>query len=203
MYISTGEEQQITRQLAGLLAPELSKLGHDYVPNTDVRYADYPGVYLDGPNGAQLYLRVDDKNTDRVVVRGVYPRNGMYGLEHYRITVARDRGPAVIAREILRRLLPGYLAQMAAIVVDNNERSQARAARLTLAKELASLLNGTIERESDDSTQTNLRFYNDPRGYGDIRINYRADSVEMKLSSLPADLAHTIALVIHDWNPEA
>ena len=103
------------------------------------------GVYLEGPNGGLLFLRVDWRNKARVAVSGEAnprPEYGSIGWGHSwpSIGVASGRGPEAIAREIGRRLLPDYWAALAKyleVMAAHNRRETATAAvRARLAAEL-------------------------------------------------------------------
>lgn len=89
---------------------------------------------LKGPGRAELVMRVDQKDPRRVVVRTRFPRRAreVVSLDEARITIAADRGPEVIAKEIERRVLPGYLIELergqdAIERSDQNERARAEA----------------------------------------------------------------------------
>lgn len=188
------EESTITQQLAGFIADEL---GDAWRIDTSDDFAGHRSTYLDGPDGARLSISLDWRNADRVKVYGVYPRHEKYGVEHHEIGVGRDRGPAVIAREITRRLLPTYLAELTDVRNDNAERVQMRAARATLAQKLAEIIGGTIDSDDDRSTSTRVRWYDNERGYGHVQISYRADSIselEVRSASVPSVIAALQAL---------
>ncbi len=186
--------REITRQTAALVADQLE----GFTVDTSEEYDGHRGVYLDGPNGARLFLALDWRNSDRLEVSGIYPRGTqLHNVERHEIGVRRDRGPAVIAREITRRLLPGYLTDLERVQADNDERATMRDRRQSVARELAELAGGTVDAQDDRSTQAGVRwFHNNGDSYGDVRINYRADSVSIDIRSLPVEVARDVLALI-------
>ena len=130
--MTTHDQRTIVRQIAAFVA---YALGEGWSADTSDAVAEHHGAYIDGPEGARLWLALGGLNygrdDDRLTIRGNYPstrqryRNGWsksYGETRTdEISVARDRDPAVIAREIRRRLLPGYLGMLADAVRVNAE----------------------------------------------------------------------------------
>lgn len=61
----------------------------------------------------QISLEINYRDSGRIVARGIYHQEAWYHLTHTekapKITVAILRGPATIAQEIERRLLPAYI----------------------------------------------------------------------------------------------
>lgn len=172
-YMSSADEHAITHQMAGLVATELD----GWTVDTSEDFREHRGAYLDGPNGARLFLSLDWRNSDRVEVSGIFPRHSCYEVKRTEIGVSRDRGPAVIAREITRRLLPTYLTELARVQASNDERVVMRARRQEMAKTFAAIVGGTVDEEKDDDTRTRVRWYSDFKGYGHVDISYRADSI--------------------------
>lgn len=70
-------------------------------------------VRLRGPGGEELSVRRARQHPGRVVVHGCYPDiDAALGMPAHEITAAASRGPAAIAADITRRLLPGYRASL-------------------------------------------------------------------------------------------
>lgn len=102
--METARIREITRQTAGLVAAEL---GDGWTVDTSAEFDEYRVTYVDGPNRARLSVGLDWRNLDRVEVSGLFHHLGntreVYpSPERQEIGVRRDRGPAVIAREITR-----------------------------------------------------------------------------------------------------
>lgn len=89
------------------------------------------------------YLVQDDKEltlcngqygkTDRIVISGNYPKpidgGGYYG-KSTSITVTEKKDAAAIAKDIMKRFMPGYLEELATVLEHNKERN----AEVNLAK---------------------------------------------------------------------
>lgn len=116
---------------------------------------------LAGPDGLLVWLAAThpDARKGRVVVRGSLPlrtRHGQilldHGISNPQITVAIARGADAVAREIKRRLLPGYKRAVskaqARIVLVEDEHDQIR----TLAKRFGAICG--VKVKTDD-----VRFY--------------------------------------------
>lgn len=81
---------------------------------------NYCGSIL-GSNDATIFIRLEK---GRLVIAGTYP-DREYRHRSVKITVAADRDPILIAREICRRLLPEYLTQLTEVQARVAERKQA------------------------------------------------------------------------------
>lgn len=105
-------------------------------------------------DGAKLYLRIQYNHTDRVNISGsmhfevngrlqyvsVY-ENGQK-LDIPSVSVAIKRGPAAIAKEIKRRLLPSYLHAVELAKADSKRMSDNTARRQANIRELVALSEG-------------------------------------------------------------
>jgi hypothetical protein len=99
------EVHEILRQTAGMVADEL---GDGWRVNTE---RDAVAELVRGDGARITFGTTNVYSADQLRISGRYPHgvigsDGMYGLGHHVIGVKRERGPAVIAREIERRLLP-------------------------------------------------------------------------------------------------
>jgi hypothetical protein len=108
--------RDILRQTAGMVATEMGE-GWSVDPGTP----DTQRPTLLGPDGARVLFTGhgygdDEKSTQKLELIALYPDGTLRDMypspESVRINVTRDRGPAVIAREITRRLLPKYLPEL-------------------------------------------------------------------------------------------
>lgn len=185
-------EREIGRQTAALVAECMD----GWKVDTSESYDDYPGAYIDGPDGARLYLRLDWRNKDRVEITSSYPKNEARPTQ-FEIGVSRDRGPQVIAREIERRLLPKYLPELVKVRESIETHTRAAAARLELAEELMKVLPGASLDHDADRGRTKVSFYGrGHEGYGNIEIYFSGDSASIKLHSAPADMVRRVARAI-------
>jgi hypothetical protein len=149
-YATGADARTILRQTAGLLAPAL---GDGWSVDTDPRWDEHPGVYLDGPDRARISLRLEDKRgyvnaPDRFAVSGVYPQGwlqvytGDLSNDH-RVTVARDRGLGPLVKAITGRLMPDYLVDLAKL----HERVEGHNAHESGKEALATELRALAEKD--------------------------------------------------------
>ena len=102
------------------------------------------GERISGPSDRFITLTVPYNTRGQVEISGSYPAgsSAMYDLKHFEITVRADRGAEVIAKEITRRLMPDYLAELARLKVwlanqaDRAERQRQLADRISVATDL-------------------------------------------------------------------
>ncbi len=179
------------------LATEVaSTLG--YTVDNDSTFDGYRGIYLDGPDGERLFFAPDWRNEKRLEVSGVYPReaNNVIRVAHLNIGVGRDRGAAVIAREVTRRLLPTYTAELTRV----REAVAAHGAAAAKRREAAVRIQEAFPagqaswREDEVSVRTT-----NTGGWGNIRVNHAADTVSLDLHNVPTDLAVKIGELMCTW----
>lgn len=194
--MSTEQINTIVNQTAGMVATEL---GEGW--SVDTEWEGW-GALLVGPNGARVALTHErtgytNDNVDRVQVAGVYPYQA-HNMSHYnplrfKATVRRDRGPGVIAREINRRVLCGYLPELRkvnAAIVKAEADGKAKAQTFT---HLAAIVPGATTHEDKIS----LRL---PDGWGHLRLNGDGTQVrELEFSYIPSDLAEAILIAVRDY----
>lgn len=131
------ETREIVRQTAGMVAAEL---GEGWSVEVSPDTAENNATLL-GPDGARVFMHLPlYGNTERFEI------TGWYGWQEIRdmypepvkvsINVGRFRGPAVIAREIQRRILPAYLPELARVNAWKDKRRTAEAERDRVAADL-------------------------------------------------------------------
>lgn len=188
----------ILRQTAGMIATALGD-GWSVDTDRDIEWS----TSLNGPNGAQLFIASADRTydtVDRLEISCTYNRvlkqgtDTPYGTTYPKITVKRDRGPDVIAREITRRLLPEYLPQLTKVQGSVSEDESAFEARVILARRLGETGELTMGRRA----ATSVRLRGPGMSYGDADISYRGDSVHLKLAGITADSAVAILALLAD-----
>ncbi|WP_188187533.1 hypothetical protein [Nonomuraea sp. SYSU D8015] len=109
----------------------------------DVRGGPWPNQFYIYDGDQKLCLTFDDlDDTGRVNISTSYPeRSGeVYGVRQYNIGVSFKRGAAVIAREIKRRLLPNYLAELERVKKEIAEFVEAERRQVANAKAIAGAL---------------------------------------------------------------
>lgn len=184
------EEREIIRQFSGFLA---TALGEGWSVDTSERFADYPGVYLDGPQGVRLYVRLyvqlNWRNADRAVISGVYPEGGLrlYGVQRHEISVSRFRDVGAIARDVIKRLLPGYVTELEDVRRRLVEADEYEAGRRALARRLSAILEPTGDGRMGTSVYA--------PGMGTFEVQ-GPDSVSLERFYVPAEIAVLIAEVI-------
>ncbi|MEU3499097.1 hypothetical protein ABZ747_37135 [Kitasatospora cineracea] len=116
----------------------------------------YGSVTLAHPAGWQLHIWREKAHCkgaagQRLTIQGIVPREYRGRAEH-RITVAGDRPPRDIARDIARRLLPGYRDTAAEAIGHRDQEQAATRARVAafarLREVLPALSTGASSAES-------------------------------------------------------
>ncbi|WP_353707278.1 hypothetical protein ABRQ22_14850 [Cellulosimicrobium sp. ES-005] len=199
--MSTHEEREILRQTVGHV---VTALGEGWSVDADPQWEEYRGVYVDGPDGARLWLTLAWNNADRLEVQGLYPKpeephargwSKRYDEERKdSITVRRDRDPAAIAREITRRLLPGYLEMLGEAVEANAKHDAAVRAGRDLRAAIADRLGkgarivetrGEVSTpyHGSDSGKPSATFKaHDGGGVSEVEIRWLTDEQGLKLA---------------------
>jgi len=191
-------DQQL-RQLARAVAAQLD--GFCVQTNDEIGHA----VWLAHPDGRRLFLRRPWNHHDRVEISGHYPHSDYYFQpgEHLRITVAIARQPAAIAREITRRLLPGYVQVLAKVRAHLARQAADDTHRAQLAERLARLIPGASVHDDGHHTTT-IRWSasgQDPIGYGRIELRHDATSATFKADSLPPATLERLAAALASLAP--
>lgn len=191
--------RDMVRQLAGFIANELG-----WKVDTADAYAEYPGVYLDGPAGARVYVKPDWRNPDRIELSGTYPdgtRDVYPSPEYVTIGVARDRGPAVMAREITRRLLPKYLPELERVTAAIGRNGEAAEARAAFMAELVDILPGgyAVSHMPDVVSWS----ANDGASYGQFRVNHAGTGASIdRCGVLSGDIVRKVAAILAAGGPD-
>ncbi|OLT34365.1 hypothetical protein BJF79_07280 [Actinomadura sp. CNU-125] len=118
--------------------PRLGRMVADHLPGP---WDAAPGTFdetvaLVHPDGRRILLQTD-RTGHRIVATGTLPPEAERGvrLQRHEISVSTDRGPAVFAREIARRLLPAYTTDLTTAqnhLRERNRRAEQRADRVEL-----------------------------------------------------------------------
>lgn len=201
-------------------AADLLRLAHDtaHALGTDWRAQrdaeDRGRVYLHGPDGLlvqlaypphQGYARVEASGNTPADVRAAGTQLGNtygYWVHGHTISVRADRGPAVLAREVTRRLLPGYTAEVATLRTRVAGALANANARQALADELAGILTG-IPAATDHQGRpaTSLTWSPTGTGYARVEVGYDGASVRLEGVVLPAALARRVLAVLAQGEP--
>jgi len=158
-------EQDAVTNLPILAAQVAAELGDGWSVDTS-HETNSRAVAIVGPDSARIVLLVDWRKPERTNVTSDLP-SGSYKVmasDDYKagnvdISVATDRGAAVIAREITRRVLPVYtpiLAKAQAAINRDNDAEANRAALVKRIGEEYGLSFGT-DRDRGRSTASDWR----------------------------------------------
>jgi hypothetical protein len=182
------------RDVAHAVAPHLS--GFRVAPdqgnphNAYLRHSDGRVLIIGRP-----WPRVDG----RVEIRGGYPEHpDAYRLaSRPAITVRADRGGAVIAREITRRLLPGYEQALQVTRQAIAKDAADLLGRRQVAARLAAAIGGATVRE-DGRHEINVYWYQDGtgRGAGKARVWGDGSHVSFDVSCESAAVAERVATAV-------
>ncbi len=140
---------------------------------------------LHGPDGAALALIRLWHNPLRVSVHGGYPAGTAqvaYHLPSHSITVAVSRGAQAVAGDIARRLLPGYLADLARAQEALRARADATQAREKVAAGLLAAVPGLRRGVASDTRVTLVHYGHGGGASGSVEISGSGDEVSISLS---------------------
>lgn len=149
---------------------------------------DHAGT-ITGSDDAELFIRSEG---GRLIITGTYPDRMIYGrgAKFVKITVAADRDPVAVAKEIVRRVLPGYLPELAKVQErikegkrDEQERKAAAAVITTHPLIAAYGTTGTYQ----------LTIPGPRNDYIQFRINDDGSSAYIERGTLPTGLLLALA----------
>jgi len=115
-------------------------------PGWIARREEY-GIYLVSGD-ARLAADEQFNRPGHLTVAGCYPKTSAERIPQSVITVRADRGVPVITREIRRRLLPGYSAQVQRILDYNAAEAYEDGLRQVMAEKVAALFPGSHIRQT-------------------------------------------------------
>lgn len=149
------------------------------------------GASLRHPDGRALFLFAPDypwSKRGRVRVSGVYPQHQAWRRERAEVTVGMGRDPGAVARDLRRRLLPAYEAELAVAVAAEAGRVRDAAGVERVAAAVLAAVPGSRE-VAVGVPEGEARL--DLRGHGyrhDVRVRSSVDGteVDMDLRGVPA-----------------
>jgi hypothetical protein len=133
---------------------------------------------------------------DRAEFKGHYPnpketRRSDYGRTWHSITCAMTKTAEQMRRDIERRLLPGYLAELEKVRQQNQEADRYE---LTARANLALVIGRPISENAQQSHKESLGLPGN--AYGSARCS--ADSCNLEINSIPPALAADIVKLVRD-----
>ncbi|WP_327359577.1 hypothetical protein [Streptomyces sp. NBC_01304] len=162
-------------------------------------------VRLLHPSG--IGIAVYQINThERLTVGGIFPGVGS-ALSSDTITLGTHRPPERLARDIIRRVLPGYLAKIGEALEEAAEAERHRQARVVMNERLTQVLpNISRGHISPHEATDRKRSYwpggvrsLDPRpaiAQGEVKLSTDAQSMDIKMSEVPTALALRILALL-------
>lgn len=109
---------------------------------------------IDGPDSQRLFISNTWAGSNgRLYIGGSFPdgANLPYKAERPSITVADTKSAQQIANDIIRRLLPPYVALLAIVLANKAQSDAFEAGRKTLAQQVAEVVEGHVRGELVDS----------------------------------------------------
>jgi hypothetical protein len=157
-------------------------------------------LHLDGPDGLTIWFRFGGwQNEGRIEVHsGAHELNKhlAYNQGWPKITVARGRLPGDIAKEIIRRLLPGYRELHAEVMDRKRQNDEWHRQRDAFHARLLTALGGIGEgRTNPRGERDSIHIGNYSRG-GNIEVN--SDSIKLDLRLDNPDEAVRLAVALRE-----
>lgn len=159
-------------------------------------------AYLAGPDDAQLFIRHGGYQLQgRISIHATAAPELLRQLASWRsdeklptITVADTTAPAKIAREIQRRLLPGYWPLLATLRERKTSNDDYNNRRETLAAQLCSLIPGSSRPAHLNTDQGSRVYLPHKAGYGTIDVSGSGAKFELNVGpEVAVELAKLIA----------
>jgi hypothetical protein len=200
------QERRQAAELRGLAAQLAALIGYTVEPPAADPYMR-DTVRLHGPDGAVLTLTRQRNNPLRLSVHGRYPPGTTqvaYHLPSHTITISISRGAQAIARDIARRLLPGYLADLARAQQALHTRADASRARERVAAQLLAVVPG-LRRGVASDTRVTLVYYGQRHSgtNGSVEISGPGDEVSISLTGPATVLLPAFTAALGDHDPAA
>jgi hypothetical protein len=186
------EEKKETQTLDGFVALVAKYLGKEWYLKT--RGEDDPTNYAEitREDGATITVKTVWNKKDRWQFRGSLTHEQSKEMrswgESVTITVAKERGPAVAAAEITRRLLPEYLKQREELTAKAEKTKQYHADMLAGITKVSEAIGKPLEQYHREYPAVSLGDVANGGWYGDAEP-YTAGTIKIELRGVPADLA--------------
>jgi hypothetical protein len=196
-YIETrNAESRELHALAMQIARHLEGYTFDRKSSHDCDGMPYPSATLAGPEGRKLHVhRISyGASKGRIEIGAVLPmrakRETVSVGSVQDITVAGDRSPEAIAKEITRRIMPAYAIEFPAALAKVQANDAYHQAGEDAAKELAQLVDAAKPRENSP------REFSIYRGdfFGSVKCS--GGSVNIELNSLTVEQARKVCSVL-------
>jgi hypothetical protein len=146
-----------------------------------------------GTAGNGLHIGEPWNRPGHLSIAGRFPPTSYYFRgERASITIRASRGQTAIAREITRRLLPGYRATLAKVAEhDAAERADSQA-RAALAERITALFppeQASLPSHCQSDTRSEVLIHSGGGASGWVKFHGRGEEVRLDLTSIPAGVA--------------
>ncbi len=147
----------------------------------------------------------------RLTVRGIYPADS--NVRHAEaVTVSMDREPTAMARDIVRRWMPGYLAVIGQALESARQADRERAARRALNRRMEQALPGlhAAHVNEHEAPHRHISYWSGGQysregaaahASGSVMLTNDAQHANMKLTDVPADLVLQILALLDARQP--
>ncbi len=182
--LEQANERKALSELAQQVASALGDGWHYLAPKDDDELTARNRYIVNGERKVSVAFVWNQR--DRVSLRGTF-NNGLhqhlpYRAENPEITVAISRGPAVIAREMVRRVLPAYDALLAQTKTRKAQADDYRAKQIAKLVHLGATVGLTLTPREDAD-----RFFFDG---GEVRVS--DDDASVTLHGLTIEQAEQV-----------
>lgn len=187
-----------TEQLADGIARELGGLRGETWTTTEGYFASQR--YLNGPGQALLLFSSDQV---RAEISTSYPESNTRG-ENLGLSASLARGPLAIARDINRKIMPGYLAELGRVLAWNRDEQAKHEGRTVVLNQAAELFGATFERpgawepgqSGAHKDSLSLRERLPGAAFGTVEAYGEPDKLNLDLHHIPADVALRMLAVL-------
>ena len=169
------QDRDRIRQIGGFVA---TALGEAWKVDTSAEFNHAVSIKR-ADDGASVFLRIGPygPRNGRLIISGEYPGTyDQHRVDRHEITVAADKDPGKIARDIERRLLPDYLPDLEKVrerIAADERAATTRAAALAALGEVG-------------ANETNGRIYISLPGiYGQIDLNHDGQAGRIEVGGVP------------------
>lgn len=196
------QKHDLARKVATALGPDWKYSN----PDRDGQIAHW--VHVVHKDGYGICLSGGNTRNNPLHISGNYPPKASYGNDRPSINASTDKTPEQIAKDIQRRLLPDYIALWTKVTTDLKRHEDFEQTQARIAKDLFAMVpdinlaagskKSFHNPRSGETAPIGFTFYRDNHeGYGDLSVNSE-NSVDVKLHSLPLDLARQVLKLVVD-----
>lgn len=185
--------------------PRFGRMVAAHLPDTwDVTAGTFDEtIALVRPGGHRVLLETD-RTGHRIVATGTFPPEAERGLrlQRHEISVRADRGPAALAAEIARRLLPAYGTDLQTAQDRLREKNEQARRRRAHVERLLSTLSGDsyVPAHENGDDRVGVTWYRQDARSSKITLHGDGATGTLELNGLPFPLVQEICALIvrHD-----